>query len=265
MDSREFNRLGRRLALLTLSNPKIEKSLASGWLTAGLHLAPAWVSGHNTCANHTAECAAGCLFWAGRGGMSKVQQARIARTKMFFTARKNFLDLLADDITLVDLVGRRFGLKPAVRLNLTSDIRWETHGIVKAFPDIMFYDYTKLENRKGLPVNYHLTFSYSGDNLDACRVAVANGMNIAVPFLKMPDQWLGLPVVDGDADDLRFLTQRPCVVGLKAKGRLRKTPTSAFLGDNVCPAESLFMASTLCSVTTDHMPSMTMLGGPTNI
>jgi hypothetical protein len=62
---------------------------------------------------------------------------------------------------------------------------------------------------------------------------LGEGHNVAVPFLKeVPAMWQGYKVIDGDADDLRMLDEKPCIVGLKAKGPLRRDPTSAFLGDN---------------------------------
>jgi hypothetical protein len=41
---------------------------------------------------------------------------------------------------------------------------------------------------------------------------------------------MGMSVVDGDADDLRFLDGRGVVVGLKAKGPAKKD-TSGFVRD----------------------------------
>lgn len=226
-------RLGRRLKLLTVANPKILKGLQSGYATAVLHLAPAWSSGRNTCANHTTECAEACLYFAGRGAFDKVQQARLNRTQQFFLNRSQFMDWLLLDVARFCVNAREAGFEPAVRLNGTSDIRWENEGIMQDCPHVQFYDYTKIVNRKNLPPNYHLTFSFSGNNLKECREALANGMSVAVPFLKgLPATWLGYPVVDGDADDLRFLQSAACVVGLKAKGPLRKLPQSPFLGDN---------------------------------
>ena len=49
-------------------------------------------------------------------------------------------------------------------------------------------------------------------------------MNIAVVFRnknKIPTEFLGLPVVGGDADDLRFLDPNQRVVALYAKGRAK--------------------------------------------
>lgn len=233
MDRSILYRLSRNVSLLTVGNPKIIKSLGQGYATAGLSLAPAWESGHNTCPNHSTECSAACLFFSGRGAMKKVQAARIKRTKMFFEDRDGFLQLLNSDIYQFHKNATELSYKVALRLNILSDIRWERHGIPQRWPGLGFYDYTKIPNRKNLPPNYSLTFSFSGNNLADCRKALANGMNVAVPFLRsLPSTWLGYPVIDGDQDDLRIFDPRPCIVGLKAKGPLRKSPQSAFLGDN---------------------------------
>lgn len=234
MDAKTIAKLGSKLKLLTLSNPKVLKGGAGGYLTAILHLAPANESGFNTCAMHTKECAASCLYFAARGAMSKIQAARIRRTRMFFEQRAAFLSQLHADIqyiTTVDVPSIP-NCQTLIRLNGTSDIKWETLGVPQAFPTTQFYDYTKLTNRRNLPPNYSLVFSFSGSNLNACLTSLFNGVNVAVPFLKMPAMWQGYPVINGDEDDLRFLDATPCVVGLRAKGRLRKDPQSLFLGDN---------------------------------
>jgi hypothetical protein len=233
MDIKLVSKLKRNVSMLTVGNPKIIKGAGRGYATAGLSLAPAWESGHNTCSNHSTECSAACLFFAGRGAMKKIQEARIKRTKMFFEQRNDFLDLLNSDIYQFVANARALDLEPVIRPNILSDIRWERFGIPQRWSMIGFYDYTKIPNRKGLPSNYKLTFSFSGNNLADCRKALANGMNVAVPFLgPLPQTWLGYPVIDGDDDDLRFLDPSPCIVGLKAKGLLRKSPQSSFLGDN---------------------------------
>lgn len=233
MDTKLVSRLKRNVTLLTVGNPKTMKGTTRGFATAGLSLAPAWESGFNTCANHSTECSIDCLFWAGRGAMKKIQDARIKRTHMYFNERDAFLDWLNSDIYQFELNAAAVDLDPVYRLNILSDIRWERHGIPQRWKRRAFYDYTKIPNRKGLPPNYKLTFSFSGNNLADCRKALANGMNVAVPFLKeLPTTWLGHPVINGDEHDLRFLDPSPCIVGLKAKGRLRKSPQSPFLGDN---------------------------------
>ncbi len=233
MSASLHSQLRRGLSLLSTGNPKTVKGQARGYATAILHLAPAWQSGYNTCANHTKECAASCLYFAGRGAMQKIQTARIRKTKMFFGDRPGFLAQLHKDIDKFFYNALALNLNAVVRLNGTSDIRWEGLGVPQHFSDITFYDYTKIANRKGVPSNYHLTFSFSGNNLAECQTALANGMSVAVPFLKVPPAtWLGYPVVDGDADDLRFLGDGPQILALKAKGRLRNEPNSPFLGEN---------------------------------
>lgn len=232
MDTKVVSRLSKNLSLLTVGNPKIVKGLGRGYATAGLSLAPAWESGKNTCPNHSKECSAACLFFSGRGAMKKVQDARIKRTLHYFNDREGFLQLLNSDIYQFCANAKALDLEPTFRLNILSDIRWERHGIPQRWKNITFYDYTKIPNRKNLPPNYKLTFSFSGNNLADCRKALANGISVAVPFKTLPAKWLGYPVIDGDADDLRFLDPAPCIVGLKAKGPLRKSPQSPFLGDN---------------------------------
>lgn len=233
MDRSIINKLQRNVTLLTVANPKIMKSIEQGWATAGLSLAPAWESGHNTCPNHSTECSAACINKLGMGNLPKVQEARIRRTREYFNNRTDFLTSLNADIYQFCFNAHQLGLKPALRLNVYSDIRWERHGIPQRWSGVSFYDYTKIPNRKNLPPNYKLTFSFSGNNLNDCRKALANGMGVAVPFLgKLPDTWLGHKVIDGDADDLRFLDPSPCIVGLRAKGRLLRLPESNFLGNN---------------------------------
>jgi hypothetical protein len=232
MDRSILYRLSRNVSLLTIGNPKIIKSINQGYATAGLSLAPAWESGHNTCPNHSTECSAACLFFSGRGAMKKVQAARIKRTKMFFEDRDGFLQLLNSDIYQFHKNATDLSYKVALRLNILSDIRWERHGIPQRWPGIQFYDYSRIPNRKNLPPNYHLTFSWDSTKVDFCRKALANGMNVAVPFKKKPTSFLGYSVIDGDDDDLRFLEPSPNIVALRPKGRLLKQPDSLFLGDN---------------------------------
>ena len=54
------------------------------------------------------------------------------------------------------------------------------------------------------------------------------GTNVSVVFDRVPGEWLGRKVIDGDAHDLRFLDPEGVIVGLKAKGRAKKD-TSGFV------------------------------------
>ena len=129
------------------------------------------------------------------------------------------------------------GLKPAVRLNGTSDLIWERYpikdgkNIMELNPDIQFYDYTKIKNRLSdkLPSNYHLTFSKSESNEDEIKDLLTTAFNIAVVFKdKLPKTYLGRDVVDGDISDLRFLEPKGVIVGLATKGNA-KTDNTGFV------------------------------------
>jgi hypothetical protein len=242
------------MKLLTIGNPKTAKGEAQNYLTAILHLAPARMSGYNVCPGASKACEAVCLNTAGRGGMiegagkmtgvelvsairsgtatNRIQQSRIRKTKQFFEARDVFIRQLIRDIESVIRKAQKQGLTPAIRLNGTSDIRWENvtndKGLTlfQLFPDVQFYDYTKLLNRTNIPANYHLTFSRSEEHVtDTIKGVLKRGMNVAVVFRtkELPKMYLGRPVINGDSTDLRFLdgVSSTVVVGLKAKGKAR--------------------------------------------
>ena len=229
------------MKLLSIGNPKILKGMKQGYMTYILHLAPADVSGYNTCPKATAGCKAACLNTAGRGGMFKkgettnvIQQARIRKTRWFFEDRESFLATLKDDIRKAIKQSEKKGLIPVFRLNGTSDLSWEKYGIIQEFPNVQFYDYTKVLGRKvnGL-ANYHLTFSAADGNDNDVRNAIKEGYNIATVFgikksQPMPETYEGTPVFNGDDSDLRFLDPKGVVVGLYAKGKAKKD-TSGFV------------------------------------
>jgi hypothetical protein len=94
------------------------------------------------------------------------------------------------------------------------------------FPDVQFYDYTKVNNRKVSHIpNYHLTFSKADGNDMDVRIALQAGMNVAAVFREVPETYLGRTVVNGDETDLRFLDIKGVIVGLKAKGKAKKDTT----------------------------------------
>jgi hypothetical protein len=232
-------------ALLSVSSDaKTIKGETLGFLTGILYLAPANTTKWNTCPMaKKAQCDVACLNTAGRGAFSSVQTARINKTTWFFTERNTFMQQLVIDIAKLIKKANKQGLKPLVRLNGTSDIRWETVGftdvngieyvnIFAAFPDIQFYDYTKRGNRTELPSNYDLTFSYSGVEGFQPYVenALLNNMRMAVVFRKekdIPTTFMGIPVVSGDKSDVRHLDDK-VIVGLYAKGKA-KLDTTGFV------------------------------------
>ena len=228
-------------ALLSVSSDaKTVKGEAVGFLTGILYLAPATTTKWNTCSMaKVAECDKACLYSAGRGAFSSVQQARVNKTIWFFEERDSFMLQLAEDISKLIRKAYKQGLQPLVRLNGTSDIRWEAievantgKNIFEMFPDVQFYDYTKDVNRKDLPANYDLTFSYSGVEgfQPFVQKALLNNMRMAVVFRKekdIPQSFMGIRVVSGDKSDVRHLDDK-VIVGLYAKGKA-KLDTTGFV------------------------------------
>ena len=217
--------------LLSTANPKIQKGTKLGYLSFILHLAPADLSGHNTCPKATAGCKAACLNTAGRGGMFKrgentnmIQKARIRKTQLFFQDRDTFMEQLEQDINKAIRFAAKRGLKPVFRLNGTSDLSWEKYdmlpgmNVFECFPTVQFYDYTKVLGRKvaHLP-NYHLTFSKADGNDADVAKALAQGMSVVAVYDEIP---AGVP--SADETDLRFLDPKGTMLGLKAKGRAKK-------------------------------------------
>ena len=243
-------------ALLSISSDaKTVKGESIGFLTGILYLAPYNTTKWNTCSMAgIAKCWEGCLFTAGRGAMSNVAQGRINKTIWFFEERQTFMQQLVVDIKRLIAKAHKQGLQPLVRLNGTSDIRWETIGlavdgvaydnIFDVFPEVSFYDYTKDANRKGLPLNYDLTFSDSGVEgfQPFVQIAIAKGMRIASVFRKeteIPETHRGLTVVSGDKSDVRHLDAKGIVVALYAKGKAKLDQSGFVFDRKVIPIQAI--------------------------
>jgi hypothetical protein len=218
------------MKLLSTKNFKTSKGEKLGILTGVMYLAPASISGYEVCPRRSVGCTEACLYTAGMGAFSNVQQARIAKTKAFFEQREEFMSQLRKDIKALVRKAEKDNMIPAVRLNGTSDIEWTRTGIMNEFPDVQFYDYTKVLNRleKERPTNYHITFSKNESNDAECVSALKLGANVAVVFStkkddKLPETWNGYPVYDGDDTDVRFQDPKGgFVIGLRAKGKAKK-------------------------------------------
>jgi hypothetical protein len=190
--------------LLTIGNPKTAKGEGFGYLTGIMHLAPARLAGFEVCSGRTDGCTDACLNTAGMQGTAgrhrrRIVAARIRRTKWWKSDRQAFMRRLERDIAALERSARRHGLKPAVRLNGTSDIPFEnvryvgTDGrsltLMDRFPRVQFYDYTKVATRfaRPLPPNYDLTFSAADGNERAVEVALRYGARVAVVFESRPE------------------------------------------------------------------------------
>lgn len=210
--------------LLTLNQAKMIKSQRFKHLSAVLQLAPAFkYSGQNTCP-YAGTCKAFCLQHTGHNRFDAAKDARERRTKLWYDDRDQFLALLRADIEALERKAKREGLKPTIRLNGLSDLRWEDEApeLFKRFPRLQFIDYTKDFSRMfvDLPDNYHLTYSLneksSPDALD--QVFSRTRYNAAQVFTgDIPSTFRGYPVISGDESDLRHRDPRGHVVGLRFK------------------------------------------------
>lgn len=235
-------RSGTNFELLSPFNDKTPKGEAAGYLTAILYLAPHTLAGgKSVCPHSTEACRAGCLFTAGRGGMPKVEAARIRRTKLFLADRLGFLRQLVAELTAMQRVADANRMKLAIRLNGTSDILWEREvfparrsevSLFDLFPRARFYDYCRvpLAHRK-VPGNWHLTYSLADAPIETGLTYLEDGRNVAIVMPRVEIERAPASIVvrgrevhlvHGDDDDLRFLDPSPSVVMLKPKGDLRR-------------------------------------------
>lgn len=227
----KLSTLNGKMSLISVgTNAKTKKGDSDLAVTAIMYLAPSTISGYETCPSKSKGCSEACLFTAGRGAMNSVQQARVRKTKLFFEKQDQFLADLKNDLTLFDSYCKQEGLQGYVRLNGTSDIKWEDFDLFSSFPNIRFYDYTKRTDRdfENLPSNYKLTFSRSEDTTDEELLDLVKNINVSVVFTQVPETHLGIKVIEGDLTDLRWEDPSNVIVGLKAKG-LAKSDDTGFV------------------------------------
>jgi hypothetical protein len=203
-------------------------------LTYALYLAPAKMSGFEVCPMRTKECTALCLNESGMNkgmGGDKINKSRIEKTKLFFNDREFFMEWLIWEIAQAKEKARKNGYQFSVRLNNTSDISPEMFwiniegkkkNILEIFPDVQFYEYSKVPKYYKLTKkysNYHLTFSYSGLNEKDCLKMLDLGINVAVVFKdKLPETFWGKRVINGDLFDMRYRDDLGgVIIGLKFK------------------------------------------------
>lgn len=130
-----------------------------------------------------------------------------------------------------------------LRLNTTSDIRWEIVAphMVQALAEagVLMYDYTAWSPAdRAESSDYSLTYSAkepSHTSDEYLQGILASGGNVAMPFTTrrgeaLPEEWNGYRVIDGDESDERRNDPRGVVVGLRAKGHeWKKDNTAGFI------------------------------------
>lgn len=213
--------------LLTTENHKTIKSLKYGVKSYILYLSPFTDNskGINLCSHATSGCAKSCLFNSGFGGIyPTVGAARRNKTEYFLANRTEFLQQLDFEIARAIRVNKGKN-KIAIRLNGTSDISWHKFKVrdgktlFELYKNIVFYDYTKNPTKfeQILPKNYHLTFSRSETNEEKALELLSRGFNVAMVFDKVPKNYMGYQVIDGDKSDMRWKDKKGVIVGLKYK------------------------------------------------
>jgi hypothetical protein len=216
------------------SDPKTIKSLIDGILTGVMYGMPANGSGEwNDCPFASLGCEMACLNTSGHGGigldqdnLNPVQIARLKRSAYFHTRRSEFWTMLIRDIDRLIRKAKKLGLMPAVRLNGTTDVKWEStpvvidgvkiaNNIMELYPDLVYYDYTAWPYAKrpneSLPDNYHLTFSRKENNDSQIAENISHGRNATVVVdikstdksTAIPITWREIPTFDADRSDFR--------------------------------------------------------------
>ena len=162
--------------------------------------------------------------------MSSVQMSRLRKTLFMLQYWDDFKAMLLSEVLTHAKYCAKHNLRCAVRLNGTTDIRWENKlwdDMVSFHRDhgVQWYDYTKIANRTVPDLSiYDLTFSYSGvkEYQRFAQTAIDMGMRLAVVFryrTQIPKTFMGMDVVDGDDSDLRFTEPQGVVSALYAKGK----------------------------------------------
>ena len=215
---------GSKLKLIG-SSTKFDMKIAGLKSTvAGLYLAPHTLAGMgiNMCPKAGA-CVKSCLTYSGR--LPLQHEYQILKTRAFVGYPVEFLEQLIQEIKLKAFEAHLKGYTLFIRLDGTSDNRWERYlDFDKMVKDIVglggFYDYTKFPLSARRPSDsYHLTYSVDeqrGSELRAREYDEA-GYPFAVVATKEDYKMLIKQdgVTDGDESDFRW--RDTGLVVLKAK------------------------------------------------
>ena len=211
---------------------KMSASYRNGTMTYCIYLAPWNISGHQVCPKGE-NCHKNCLTYSGHekiaefteGSNNRVMNSRINKTRAFYEDRETFMQVMVHEIKRYMKRAESLGMEFSVRINGTSDLSpllfkdtESGKNLLELFPNVQFYDYTKVYNRINLMKkypNYDITFSFDGYNHKECKDFLDNGGKVAVVFYgDLPKEYKGYKVVDGNGYDMRYLDENGCIVGL---------------------------------------------------
>ena len=199
---------------------KLRHSLYHKVSTYGIYLASADLSGFNVCPN-SEYCKDNCLNGSGHNMVNRlskkgtIDRSRTIKTRLLFANKEVFMRIMIHEIEKERKKAENNGTFFSIRLNCTSDINpiaFTLNGknILEIFPDIQFYDYTKVLNRIALAKkysNYDITWSIDGSekNREIGLELLKNGGRVAVVYGEndMPKTWYGYECCNGDETDYR--------------------------------------------------------------
>ena len=167
--------------------------------------------------------------------------------------------MLIRDIDRLIRKAHKLGLMAAVRLNGTTDVKWEAqpvtidnvkvaNNIMALYPDVIFYDYTAWPYAKRpnetLPINYHLTFSRKENNDDQIAQNIEHGRNVTVVVdipsrdktTAIPTTWREIPTHDADKSDFRPNDPAGRILILRYKSAKASSLADAMASGFVVPA-----------------------------
>lgn len=200
-----------------------------------------------------AGCGKTCIVNSGLNKTPTAKSSKARKTDLFYNNFDQFKKDLVSDHNYLQKNRIYKGFEVASRLNGYSDIQYEKikikddKTIFELFPDIQFYDYTKIANRdiKDIP-NYHLTFSYTKSLHRIAIKQLEKGQNIAIVLdIKkddpIPTDYIMINnkkynLIDGDKNDLRYKDPKNSVVALRFKGS-KKDKIEAYKNGLIYTAE----------------------------
>ena len=226
---------GHALSILSTS-AKWEKDKESLFVVAGVYLSPHRKAGFklNLCP-FALSCPSTCIDDTGK--MSFHSESRVRRTLALYAYPDQWIQSLIMEIRVLAFKCSLLGKQLWIRLNGTSDIRWESildlAGLVNEIQGLSgFYDYTKYpsENRETSD-QYRLCYSYDEGKHAQERALEYLRSGNAVAVVVSPkdykaycnDYYLYSRFVDGESNDFRFLDGGSIVL-LRAKRLFKGRP-----------------------------------------
>lgn len=225
-------------------------------LIMGFQGVPHWISGYNTCAGASLQCARECIVFSGHGqrfmihnGRHNVLIARIARTLIMKEHREQFNARFIKEVQAKISKARKLGVGIALRPNVFTDEPFHIHMPQLWDLDLDYiYDYTKILKASKMMMHdmgtYHITLSRNENTTQSDMIkAIRNKINVTLVIdlqdgETFPDTWtfddgvesVTVPTIDGDKSDHRFLDPQPVAVLLKLKrsGNVDGDDTSGF-------------------------------------